>query len=86
MLVLTVKGNRKLAETEAKKREIQFKFVKQTSHYAHGIFTVGDVPESYLSKVLAWYEEPPLTSPYPRGTLLHWNHGSRRSEDQKPVK
>lgn len=77
MLVITVKGTRRIAEIEAKKRGIEFKFVKQTSHYAHGTFTVGDVPESNLSKVLAWYEEPPLTSPYPRGTLLHWNHGKK---------
>jgi hypothetical protein len=71
MLTLLVKGTPAEVSDSAMLRDVPLcNVLAYDGHSA-----MGQVPEGYLSRVLAWYVEPAKLSKaigYPMGTLLHY--------------
>lgn len=71
-LRLYVKGTVAEMHEAAAKHGVSVSVIERTGATPQAMVTLL-VETTYLAKVSAWFAAPPLTAPYPVGTLLHWS-------------
>jgi hypothetical protein len=73
-VILIVKGSREVALAEAAKRDIAVSDnVEETSMGDTMLFAL----DPDMMDIMAWYNEPPMSAPFPEGALLFYNEEPR---------